>query len=247
MDNRAAQDLYPLVRAAGLLPFGQKGKAEWERVKALADPVLALVNTLDLGAAQPDLAVDTRVGGVHITGSIHERYATGRFVAGFGRLTPARLLTQWIYHLFLNFQPPQESSCCTRLVGQDPKGKQPAVVYSFGPVPQCHAHIEALISLYSRGQNQVPAFFCDTCFYLVQSLAQKNYEPTRENLELALAQSRRYWFDPFYGGGERLNRYVELVFGHQDPFETVDTLTASGILDNALLVYQPLLENLTCP
>lgn len=47
------------------------------------------------------------------------------------------------------------------------------------------------------------------------------------------------------GGGERMNRYVELVFGHKDPFETVDNLTASGILDNALLVFQPLLENLT--
>jgi len=119
------------------------------------------------------------------------------------------------------------------------------VVYSFGPVAQCQFHIENLISLYRQGQNQVPAFFCDTCFHLAQSLAQKNYEKTRENLELALAQSRRYWVDPFYGGGERMNRYVELVFGHKDPFETVDNLTASGILDNALLVFQPLLENLT--
>jgi exodeoxyribonuclease V gamma subunit len=247
MDKACETDLYPLVRAGGLLPLGQKGRAEWERVKALADPVMALAGTLEMGAAMPPLAVDTRVGKVHITGSIHDLYESGRFVAGFGRLTPARLLTQWIYHLFLNFQAGKSTPLITRLVGQDPKGKLPAVVYSFGPVPQCQSHIEQMISLYHRGQSQVPAFFCNTCFYLVQSLAQKNYETSRENLALALAQSRRYWFDPFYGGGERMNRYVELVYGHQDPFETLDNLTASGVLDNALLVYQPLLENLTCP
>ncbi len=247
MDKTPTTDLYPLVRAGGLLPFGQKGRAEWERVKALADPVLALVNTLDPGDAMPPLGVDTRVGEFHITGSIHDLYGSGRFVAGFGRLTPTRLLTQWIYHLFLNSQASPGTPCCTRLIGQDPKGKLPAVVYSFGPVPLFQSHIETLISLYRQGQNQVPAFFCETCFYLAQSLAQKKYERTRENLELALAQSRRYWFDPFYGRGERMNRYVELMFGHKDPFESVDNLTASGILDNALLVYQPLLENLTCP
>ena len=247
MDKTPTTDLYPLVRAGGLLPFGQKGRAEWERVKALADPVLALVNTLDPGEAMPSLGVDTRVGEFHITGSIHDLYGSGRFVAGFGRLTPARLLTQWIYHLFLTSQASPGTPCCTRLIGQDPKGKLPAVVYSFGPVAQCQFHIENLISLYRQGQNQVPAFFCETCFYLAQSLAQKKYEKTQENLELALAQSRRYWFDPFYGGGERMNRYVELMFGHKDPFENVDNLTASDILDNALLVYQPLLENLTCP
>lgn len=248
MDKTPATDLYPLVRAGGLLPFGQKGRSEWERVKALANPVLALVNTLDPGEAMPSLGVDTRVGDFRITGSINDLYSAGRFVAGFGRLTPARLLTQWIYHLFLNSQAGQSTPPChTRLIGQDPRGKLPAVVYSFGPVAQCQFHIENLISLYRQGQNQVPAFFCDTCFHLAQSLAKKKYEKTRENLELALAQSRRYWVDPFYGGGERMNRYVELVFGHKDPFETVDNLTASGILDNALLVFQPLLENLTCP
>ena len=107
MDKTPATDLYPLVRAGGLLPFGQKGRSEWERVKALANPVLSLVNTLDIGEAMPPLGVDTRVGDFRITGSINDLYSAGRFVAGFGRLTPARLLTQWIYHLFLNSQTGQ--------------------------------------------------------------------------------------------------------------------------------------------
>ncbi|RLB88121.1 MAG: exodeoxyribonuclease V subunit gamma, partial [Deltaproteobacteria bacterium] len=162
MDKTPATDLYPLVRAGGLLPLGQKGRAEWEQVKALADPVLALVNTLDIGEAMPSLGVDTRVGEFQISGRINDFYAGGRVVAGFGKLTPARLLTQWIYHLFFNLQASQGTPCCTRLIGQDPKGKLLAVVYSFGPVTQCQSHIKTLISLYRLGQNQVPAFFCDT-------------------------------------------------------------------------------------
>ncbi|MCP4721919.1 MAG: exodeoxyribonuclease V subunit gamma, partial [Desulfobacteraceae bacterium] len=38
MGRTPKTDLYPLVRAAGLLPFGQKGRSEWDRVKAIADP-----------------------------------------------------------------------------------------------------------------------------------------------------------------------------------------------------------------
>jgi len=247
MDRKPTSDLYPLVRAGGRLPFGRKGRCEWDRVTSIADPVLALAQALEKGDALPALRVDTRVGKYRITGSIMDCYANGRFVTGFGRLTPARLLTQWINHLFLNSMPGQEMPLETHLVGQDPKGKLPAVVYSFGPVSDFQSPIETLISLYGQGQGQVLPFFCDTCFHLAQSLAQKQFEQTRENLELALAQSRKFWADGFFGGGESTNRYVELVFRHKDPFENLENLMAAGIVDNALLVYQPLLENLIRP
>ncbi|MCP4721783.1 MAG: hypothetical protein GY860_20170 [Desulfobacteraceae bacterium] len=247
MGRTPKTDLYPLVRAAGLLPFGQKGRSEWDRVKAIADPLLALADTLDPGEPLSCLRMDILVDNFQITGSITDLYTTGRFLAGFGRLTPARLLTQWIYHLFLNAKAGQDQTCSTRIIGQDPKGKLPAVVYSFAPVPKYQTHIKTLISLYNQGQNQALAFFCDTGFHLAQSLSKKNYETTRENLAIALAQSRRFWFDRFFGGGESTNRYVKLMFGARDPFENVENLIESGIVDNALLVYQPLLENLTCP
>jgi exodeoxyribonuclease V gamma subunit len=247
MDRAPSSDLYPLVRAGGRLPFGRKGSCEWDRVKSMADPVLDLAHTLDTGDALPALRVDIRVGEFRITGSITDCYENGRFVTGFGRLTPARLLTQWIYHLFLNAVPGQDMPLETHLIGQDPKKKLPAVVYSFGPVSDFKTPVETLISLYGKGQGQVLAFFCDTCFHLAQSLSQKQFEQTRENLELALAQSRKFWADGFFGGGESTNRYVELVFRHKDPFENLENLMASGIVDNALLVYQPLLENLIRP
>ena len=264
MEKETKTDLYPLVRAGGLLPFGQKGKSEWDRVKALGDPIIALADTMDPGQPVPSLWVDTQVGDFQVTGSITDLYEEGRFLAGFGRVTPARLLTQWIYHLFLNGQislnnlaslnsrtPLNDPAthgqpCHTRIIGQDPKGKLPAVAYSFSPMVS-QPHIDSLIDLYQRGQNQPLAFFCDTSFHLAQSLAKKNYEQSRENLELALSQSRRFWSDRFYGGGEGMNRYVSLVFGASDPFENMDNFIESGIVDNALKIYKPLLENLTCP
>ncbi|MCP3945159.1 MAG: exodeoxyribonuclease V subunit gamma [Desulfobacteraceae bacterium] len=247
MDKSPKNDLYSLVRAGGLLPFGQKGKSEWNRVKAVADPILALANTFDPGKPLPALGVDIQVDDFKITGSIGDLHEGGRFLAGFGRLGPGRLLTQWIYHLFLNALGRDGQVCSTRIIGQDPKGKLPAVAYSFAPVPEAQTHIQTLISLYRQGQDQVLPFFCDTSFYLAQSLSKNNYEQTRENLIFALAQSKRFWFDRFYGGGESCDRYVELMFGHNDPFENLENLIESGIVDNALLVYQPLLENLTCP
>ncbi|MBU3951665.1 MAG: hypothetical protein KJ658_05950, partial [Proteobacteria bacterium] len=244
MDKAPKNDLYDRVRAGGLLPFGQKGKSEWDRISSVADPILALARTFDPGAPLPPLGVDTRVGEFAITGTIPDCFESGRFTAGFGRLTPARLLTQWIYHLFLNARG--RESLHTRMVGRDPKGKLPAVVYSFGPVASAPSHIEALVSLYEQGRRKVLPFFCDTSFSLAQSLSTKNFETSRENIEFALAQARRSWLDPFYGRGEGINRYVELIFGHKDPFETLENLLESHTIDTALVVYQPLLENLTC-
>jgi len=244
MDKAPENDLYDRVRAGGLLPFGQKGRSEWDRISSVADPILALAGTFDPGAPLPPLGVDTRVGEMVITGTLTDCFESGRFTAGFGRLTPARLLTQWIYHLFLNARGCKFLH--TRMVGRDPKGKLPAVVYSFGPLSSAPGHIEALVSLYEEGRRKVLPFFCDTSFSLAQSLSTKNFEKSRENIEFALVQARRFWFDPFYGKGEGINRYVELIFGHKDPFETLENLMESQIIETALLVYQPLLENLTC-
>ncbi len=264
MENQSGQDLFPLVRAGGLLPFGQKGKSEWDRVAQLADPVMELANTMVPPNILPPFTVDTQVLGLRITGSIKDIYQDGRYVKGFGRLNPGRLLTQWIYHLFyqaaiqdLNFcgasaQDQVMDSCKnfslkpTHLIGQDPKGKIPAVVYSFAPIPNAFDYITDLISLYQKGQHQVLAFFCETCFHLAESLGRNNYEITRENLAIALQQSRRFWFDRFRKTGESLNRNISLVFGQKDPFENLESLVKSGIVENALAIYQPLFENLTC-
>ena len=263
MEKEPGRDLYPLVRAKGLLPFGQQGRCEWNRITQLADPVMELANTRVPPVPLPPFMVDTIIRGLRITGSITDLYPDGRYVTGFGRVNPGRLLTQWIIHLFyqiygqnLNSHVPSDQNKVldsagnfnpgpTHLIGQDPKGKLPAVIYSFTPVTNAFDYIADLVSLYQKGQSQVLAFFCETCFHLADSLGRNEYEITQGNLENAFNKSKKFWFDSFRKTGEGVSRNVSLVFGKNDPFESVETLVASGIVDNALAIYKPLLENLT--
>ncbi len=262
MEKEPERDIYPIVKAGGRLPFGEKGRSEWNRITQLADPVMDLANTIIPSDPLPPLVFDTRVLGLGITGPITDIYRDGRYVTGFGRLNPGRLLTQWITHLFyqtidqdLNhsgtgtqdkFLNSKEnfSIGSTHIIGQDPKKKVPAVVYDFAPVKDASRYITDLVSLYHKGQTQVLAFFCETCFHLADSLGRKNYEVTPENLEKAFHISKKFWIDSFRNTGEGLDRNVALIFGKKDPFDSVETIVASGIIDNALAIYQPLLKHL---
>jgi len=262
MEKEPGRDIYPLVRAGGLLPFGEKGKSEWNRITQLADPVMDLAKTIIPPEPLPSFVVDTRVLGLRITGPITDIYPDGRYVTGFGRINPGRMLTQWIIHLFYQTIDQDVNSSetggldkllnstrkfsigSTHLIGQDPKRRVPAVVYGFAPVKEASRYITDLVSLYHKGQTQVLAFFCETCFHLADSLGKKDYELTPENLENAFHKSKGFWFDRFRKTGESLDRNIALIFGQKDPFDSVETLVASGVVDSALAIYQPLLENL---
>lgn len=244
LDRNQDGGTYPLVRASGLLPLGQKGEMEWERINGLALPVAHLAKTLIPEEKPRVVNIDLAVGNYQFTGQVPDVYPQGRYVAGFGLLTPARLLNQWILHLF--YSAMVKTPGPTHILGRDPQKKKPASVYVFAPVPDtAGAQIKILADLYQKGQDRVLPFFSTPCFHLIASLADKAFEITDQTLEKALGRARPHWNGNPLMPGEAENRYTALVYGNIDPFDTVDTLVNSGLLDNGLAVFKPLLENLS--
>ncbi len=242
VENREDIDLYSLVKAQGRLPFGKKGEQEWARINDLSEPVKYLAQN-ELPDTNPhilDLCLQTET--CCITGRVTDVYDRCRAVAGFGRLNPSRLLTQWIMHLA--YSCVEEHPGATVMVGQDPKGKKPAVRFQFSAVkekPQARALLLDLAGYFLDGKASVFPFFADLCFHLVWDLSSRNYDLSASSLSTALSKCAGLWRNTFNSTGESFNRYTALVFGQDNPFSDPLTLEHSGVLDAGLAVYRPML------
>ncbi|WP_035237625.1 exodeoxyribonuclease V subunit gamma [Desulfobacter vibrioformis] len=236
-------DLYPMVKAQGCLPFGKKGEQEWARINDLAEPVKHLAQNERLGRAPRSLALSLQTDACCITGQVTHVYDPCRVVAGFGRLNPSRLLTQWIMHLA--YSCIEDHPGTTVMIGQDPKGRKPAVRFEFSAIEEksrARALILDLAGYYLNGKARVFPFFADLCFHLVVDLSSREYDLSAPSLAKALGKCAGLWCNNFNSTGEGFNRYTALVFGQDTPFADPTSLGRSGVLDAGLAVYRPMLE-----
>jgi len=245
VENRENCDLYPMVKAQGRLPFGQKGEQEWARINDLAEPVKHLAQNEMPDAAPRILELCLQTDSCRITGRVTDAYDPGRVVAGFGKLNPSRLLTQWIMHLA--YSCVEDHPGTTVMVGQDPKGRKPVVKFEFCAVegkPQAQALLLDLAGHYLDGKAKVFPFFADLCYQLVLDLSSRDYDLSAPSLAKALNKCTGLWRNSFNSTGEGFNRYTTLVFGQDNPFSDPLALEYSGVLDAGLAVYRPMLEHL---
>ncbi len=245
VEHRERSDLYPVVKAQGCLPFGKKGEQEWAMINDLAKPVTDLaqhelpdtpLRTLDL-----HLQTDTCC----ITGQVTDVHDQGRAVAGFGRLNPSRLLTQWIMHLA--YSCVEDHPGATVMVGQDPEKRKPAVKFEFCAIDdktRARALLLDLAGNYLAGTATVFPFFADLCFHLVLDLSSRDYDLSAPSLAKALKKCAGLWQNTFNSTGESFNRYTTLVFGQKNPVADPLALEQSGVLDAGLGVYRPMLAHL---
>jgi exodeoxyribonuclease V gamma subunit len=245
VENRDNCDLYPVVKAQGRLPFGKKGEQEWARINDLADPVKHLAQDEIPTEASRALDLYLQTDTCAVTGRVTDVYEHGRVVAGFGRLTPSRILTQWIMHL--GYSCVADPAGTTVMVGQDPKYRRPCVKFEFSAVGDKSRAKVLLLDLakhYLDGKTRVFPFFADLCYALVLDLFSRNYDLSPPSLAKALNKCTGLWHNSFNSTGESFNRYTSLVFGPDNPFADPETLEHSGVLDAGLAVYAPMLEHL---
>ncbi len=245
----AAQAWYPVVRAGGQLPLGNQGRLQWQSVVETTYPVKVLAQQHMPETRLDPLHLDIVLENTRLSGPVTDLFAEDggiiRCVAGVGRINARRLLINWITHLALTLAVP-ETPVETRIIGRDPKGRQPGVVQKFVPVgAQAKTILSDLVSMYEKGLGQAWAFFPDTCFVLAKTLAEKGYEITKETLGPALKAAGPVWFSPYNKTGEKTDRYAAAwLAGRPDPFDSTDQLLASGLVESALEVYRPLLEHM---
>ncbi len=236
--------LYPVFKAMGSLPPGEKGRLEYERLMTLAKPLIREAGKISAMKLLPPVSAETDAGGVMVSGRITDVRESGLYLMGFGRVNGARFLSAWIRHLFLNAAGPGDYPRQTVILGRDPRGKKSAALYRF-PDLGAHArlYLGELTGIFQKGGKTPFYFSCETSFQLAEALAADGFALTGESLFKAMGRARKSWQDRHQGTGEKENRYVGLCCEGNDPFESLETLMSSGFAQNAVRVFKPLLES----
>lgn len=244
-DKVVKTDPYPVLKAMGVLPFGEKGRLEVDKIKAAAEPVLDAAQGIVSKRQLPAIAAGVTMDGLTITSNFSDIREDGVYGVGFGKLNSSRLLSGWIRHLFINISAPEAYPKETILIGRDPKGKKPVITCSFPSLgTDAKPYFSELIRIYKKGQESPFYFFSETSWQFTRAIAKENFELTRKAIFKAMGKSKAAWYGGFYQTGEIENRYVSLCVENNDPFKNVDTLMSCGFAQNAVTVYKPLLENL---
>ena len=242
--------LYPIVKASGILPLGEKGKFEFDKIMDIADPVIDAARSIASKKKLPPIAGQINIGDLRVTQNFSDIREDGIYFVSFGKLNSARLLSGWIRHLFLNICAPPGYPRKTIIIGRDPKGKKPVVSFSFPALEKgAVKYFKELTQIYNKGKDSPFYFFCETSWQFVQALLKDDFElePSELDRDLlfeAMNKSRASWYGGNYQTGEKENRYVSYCVENNDPFESVQALFSSGFVENAIAVYKPLLKNL---
>ncbi len=243
---------YPFFKAMGSLPFGEKGKFEYEKMMNTAGPVIDAARTIASKKQLPPVATQIDIDGLMVSANFPDIREDAVYFVIYGKLNSARLLSGWIRHLFLNICAPPDYPRKTILIGRDPKGKKPVLICSFPALEsQAFQYFKELTQIYVRGGGQPFYFFCETSWQFVQALLKQNFDPDQLELDRNVvfkamnnSKTRSGWYGGYHQTGEKENRYVSLCVENNDPFASVDALISSGFVQNSITIYKPLMENL---
>ncbi|MCP3876079.1 MAG: hypothetical protein GY699_23390, partial [Desulfobacteraceae bacterium] len=234
-------DLYPVLKANGSLPLGEKGRSEYNRIMTTAGPVIEKAVKIAEKKQWPALSKEISVGDMSISANLRDIMEDAAIVLTYGKLNGARLISGWLNHLFLNIVSPSNYPKETHLIGRDPKGKNKAITYAFPSIPsEAKKIFKDLVSIYNNSRQQPFYFFCETAWQFIQVLSKKEYSLDPDDVFYAMNRSKANWYGGYYQTGEKENPYVSLCVENNDPFENIDALIKSGFPQNAVTVFRPL-------
>ncbi len=243
----AKKNYYPILKAGGKLPFGEKGKLEYENILALAHPVIDAAKIIASKTKLPAIAGEIDINSIIVSDNIAQITQDGAYYLSFGKLNGSRLVSAWIKHLFLNLTAPNGYPRNTIVMGRDPQGKKELLKYYFLPLESnALQYFSELVQIYLKGRENVFYFACETSWQLVQALSKNsfNLEPGTLSKTMNSFKIKNSWYGNDFQEGEKNNPYISLCLENSDPFESVDKLIATGFVQNAVNVYKPMLENM---
>ncbi len=249
LEKEVPESGYGLARAGGGLPLGNQGRLAWQDLMRAARPIQALTRKWVPDMTCEPVSVDLDLAGSRIQGTVGDLYqeegAVVRCVTGFGRIHARRLIRNWILHLAVTLMMP-DIPVTTRIVGTDPIRPKAVGMQVFTPVGDAaRTCLENLAAFYVHGLTHAWPFFPETGLALARSLAENQYDLEDAALTRAMKKARPVWFTAHSGTGEKTDRYTAVwLAGQPDPFDSLAHLRASGIVDHALAVFEPLLAHL---
>jgi exodeoxyribonuclease V gamma subunit len=191
---------YEVARARGVLPPGAVGQALHQRAESAARALAAEVQRRRGTARSESLRVSHRLpSGVRLVGQVGERWAGGRVVYSYSKLSSRHVVSAWVRHLALSALGTNEA---TYVVARDTQNRAPCVTRRLRPVANADAELEKLCALYQAGQSEPLLLFPEASCAYAKALLEGKAESQ------ALYEARRAFQDE-----RRFDEHVQRVLG----------------------------------
>ncbi|MBI3879700.1 MAG: exodeoxyribonuclease V subunit gamma [Verrucomicrobia bacterium] len=214
------------LRAAGQLPLGSIGDAEFERLADELEPLAAAVAALGAGAPCEPVCVDLALGDFRLTGHLAGVRHRGLLQFRPGKLKGRDLVRAWVRHLVWNALPGGAEERASFVVGLGEEGGVDQ--RRFRPVADAPAKLRDLLALYARGLCEPLKFFPESALVLHETVKSK---------KSPLDRARTKWLGGERNRGECEDEYFDLFFRDTDPVDEEFAGLAQSIV-------APLLEHL---
>lgn len=250
-------ELYPALRADGVLPLGWPGRLAFE---ALLPGVGALREGLEEWLTQPELPalrVDVALGRTRLTGWLRGLRTGAQLRYRYGRLRAKDLVAAWIHHLALCAMGPRAEGPgglpnTTVLVSQAAKKAGQADLQQLVPTPAPDArdHLASLVRLYEAGQRIPLRIFPEPSLAYAQVMQNAEVADDAAR-ETALAAAERAFTSSRFNRGDDADVYVRQAHTGVPDLLSTAPVGPSGTPDQglafsdlAVAVFGPMLDHL---
>lgn len=222
LDGNDPFELFPEIRASGLLPPARHGELLFSKTVKEVQAFAAEIKqqTADTPPL-PDLEIDLELSGWQVTGRLDHIRQSQMLRYRPARIKAKDLLATWIEHLALNAAAHPGYPRQTILIQTD--GQR-----IFSPIKSAGEILQSLLELYRKGRSAPLPFFPES------SLA---YIKKRE-----IEQARKAWKGGFITDGEGSDPYFKRCFDKREPFDEEFRQMAETVLTpllNAVNQEQP--------
>jgi exodeoxyribonuclease V gamma subunit len=206
--------LQKFVRAAGLLPHGQAGKAlferEWPGIERFATRLQQVLPPAERCA----LDVDLSLGELRLTGQLVDVTQHGLVGYHLGAVRPQDYVELWVRHLVLNCLAPDMLQLQSLWLGEKE-------MLALRPVEAPQACLHDLLTWYWRGLCRPLPFFPNSAFAYADAQRQGKPDP--------LGVARSTWEGSEWSRGEAADPYYQLTFRDDDPLDEAFKTVASAV------------------
>ena len=223
-----AAELYPSVRAQGLLPHGMVGELVYDASVSKIDDFIEQIEPYRAHASADPVPLVLPVERFVLTGTLSAVHSRTLVVYRYARAKPKDFLRAWIYHLALCASGTGDR---TVLFVLDAKDAQPTG-WQFSYIDEAGVLLGSLLKLYWKGLHRPLPLFSKASFAFADKLRGKNGDE-KKAWDAALDA---FEGSDFTGGGDADDPYITRCFpdGEFDEQE---------FMDLARSVYVTMLEN----
>jgi exodeoxyribonuclease V gamma subunit len=245
--ERLDEEALAVARASGLLPLGTPGAVVLDDLGGVVSGLAAKTRALTQQGALPSIAVDARLDGVAIRGTLDELFECGQVRHHYNKLERSSEIEVWVRHLVLGWIAPPDHPRASHLVGRS-QNDGPAHVI-FRPVDDAERRLRDLLDLYRLGRTTaLPLFASSARTYATKLRAQTKKRTPEEQATLNAYESYRGSESGDFRRGERDEPELRLVFGAVDPLApgfspSGDPEARDGFRALARRVFDPLLDH----